>query len=187
MCNFNSRKQRKELVKYINEKYGKLDCLVCTVSSNPYIGDSLEISEKEFDVIFKLNVKETFFTIIDFLDLLKNGKDSNILLISSHAGYTPFPYVGFSSIAKTALFTMTKVFAEEFSKFKIRFNCLAPGLIKANITNLNIHNIFSEMNLYKRLGTPNEIANTASFLCSKDASFITGEVISVNGGMVGRL
>ena len=187
MCNFNIRNQRKELVRYISEKYGKLDCLVCTINSNPYIGDSLEINEKEFDVIFKLNVKETFFTIIDFLALLKNGRDPNILLISSHSGYIPFPYVGISSIAKTALYTMTKVFAEEFSKFKIRINCLAPGLIKASITNLNIQNIFSQMNLFKRLGTPNEIANTASFLCSKEGSFITGEVISVNGGMVGRL
>lgn len=187
MCNFNVRSQRKELADYIMKIYGKLDCLICCVSSNPYIGDPLAISEKEFTQIFKLNVKETFFTIVDFMDLVKKGKDPSILLLSSHSGYAPFPYIGIFSIAKSALFTMTKVLAKEFAQFKIRINCIAPGIVHTKISNLNIYNTFAEMSLMKRLAMPHEIAGIALFLCSKEASYITGEVFSVNGGMVGRL
>jgi dehydrogenase/reductase SDR family member 4 len=187
MCNFNVRSQRKELAEYINNKYGKLDSLICCVSSNPYIGDPLAISEKEFDQIFKVNVKETFFTIVDFLDLLKKGKDPSILLVSSHSGYVPFPYIGIYSIAKSSLFSMTKILAKELIKFKIRINCVAPGFVYTKISNLNIYNSYAEMSFMKRLAMPHEIAGVALFFCSEDSSFITGEVFSINGGMIGRL
>jgi dehydrogenase/reductase SDR family protein 4 len=187
MCNFDSKPHRKQLVNYINDKYGKLDSLILTISANPYIGPSFSITEKEFDKIFETNVKNTFYTIVDFLDLLKKGKNSTIVILSSHAGYTPFPNMGVYSISKSALFTMTKVLAEELSKYKIRVNCVAVGFTKQRLSFPIIHNIYVEGNFMKRNSLPHEIAGIAQFLASDDSSYINGEVVSVNGGMRGRL
>lgn len=187
MCNFDIREQRLQLFEYIKNKYGKLDSFVCTVSVNPYIGDSLSINEKEFDKIFKTNVKNTFFTIVDFLELLKKGDNASIILLSSHSGYVPFPYLGVYSISKSAIFTMTKIFAEEFSKFKIRVNCLAPGFVQTRMSNNNIFNKFADKCFMKRMAMPHEVAGLAGFLCSDEASFITGEIISLSGGMMARI
>lgn len=187
VCNFDIKEQRTQLFEFIKIKYGKLDCLICTVSANPYIGDSLSISESEFDKIFQTNVKNTFFTIVEFLDLLKKGLNSNIVILSSYSGYISFPFLGVYSISKSAIFMMAKVLAEELTKFKIRVNCVAPGFVKSKMTILNIFNRFSDNCFMKRMAMPHEIANVVSFLCSQDASFITGEVVAVNGGFKGRL
>jgi dehydrogenase/reductase SDR family protein 4 len=186
MCNFDVREQRLKLFEYINNKYGKLDTLVCTIAANPYIGNSLSITEKEFDKIVNTNIKNTFFTVIDFLELLKKGENSNILLISSYFGYVPIPYLGIFSISKTALFLMTKILSKELSKFNIRVNCLAPGFVQTRMAS-NIFHIYTDKIFLKRNSLPHEIAGIAQYLCSEESSFITGETVCVNGGMVGRL
>ncbi len=187
MCDFDKREQRKKLVEYINSKYGKLDCLVCSVSSNPYIGDSISISEHEFDKIFKTNVKNTFFTIVDFLDLVKRGDKPSILIMSSFSGFVPFPYLGIYSISKTSLFMMTRVFAQELAKFKIRVNCVAPGFVKTRMAASNIFNKFADNSFLKRMCMPHEVAGISAFLCSDEASFMTGEVVGITGGNLARL
>jgi dehydrogenase/reductase SDR family protein 4 len=187
MCDFNYRQQRLKLFEYINNKYGKIDSLVCTVSANPFIGDSLSISENEFDKIFDTNVKNTFFTIIEFLELLKKGDQPNIVILTSYSGFVPFPYIGVYSISKSAVFMMTKLLANEFNKFNIRVNCIAPGFIKTRMTVSKILNKFGENNFLKRMGMPHEISGLACFLCSNESSYINGEVIAVTGGTKGRL
>ena len=187
MCNFDIREQRLQLHEFIKNKYGKLDYLISTVSVRPFIGGALSISENEFDKIFKTNVKNTFFTIIDFLDLIKKGTDRSIVIVSSHSGYSPFPYLGVSSTSRTATFSMTKLLAEELAKFKIRVNCIAPGIIQTRMTSSNIFNKYAENNFLRRTAMPHEVAGLAALLCSTESSFITGEVISVNGGSRARL
>lgn len=187
ICNVNDKEQRKRLLNAIEEKYMKLDILVCNVAVNPHFGKSYDISEKEFDKIFEVNVKNTFFTIKESLPLLKNAKNPSILIMSSQAGYTPFSNIGVYSISKTALFSMTKLLAEELAKFKIRVNCLAPGIIKTRLSEAIINSEEAKLNFLKRPGIPSEVAGAALFLCSNDASFITGETLCINGGMHGRL
>jgi len=187
ICNVNDKEQRKKLLNSIYEKYQKLDALVCNVAVNPHFGNSYDISEKEFDKIFEVNVKNTFFTIKESLQLLKNAKNPSILIISSQAGYTPFPSIGIYSVSKTALFSMTKLLAEELAKFKIRVNCIAPGIIKTKMSQAIIDSDEAKLNFLKRPGLPNEISGAALFLCSEEATFITGETVCINGGMHGRL
>lgn len=186
-CDFNKRKQRKELFEFIKMKYGRLDVLICTVSVNPFIGESLSISENEFDKIFKANVKNTFFTILDFLPLLKQGHKPSIVIISSFSGYTPFPFSGIYSISKSAIFMMTKVLAIELSKFNIRVNSVAPGFVKSQMTMHKIYNKFAQDNFVKRMAMPHEISGFAAYLASDEASFINGEIMCVTGGMSGKL
>ena len=187
VCNVNNKEERKKLLQAVEQKYKKLDVLVCNVAVNPHFGPSYDIGEKEFDKIFEVNVKNTFFTIKETLPILKNSKNPSILIISSQAGYTPFNMVGVYSISKTALFSMTKLLAQELAKFKVRVNCIAPGLINTKMSKAIIDSPDAKNNFMGRAGVPSEIAGAAVFLCSEEASFITGETICINGGMHGRL
>ena len=187
VCNFNNKDDRNKLFSNIKEKYGRLDVLVCNVAANPYFGLSYEISEKEFDKIFEVNVKNTFFTIKEALPLIKSTKNSNILIISSQAGYTPFPYLGVYSMTKTVLLSMTKMLAEELAKFQVRVNCIAPGIINTKFAKAIIDSDEAKNNFMKRAGLPDEISGAAAFLCSEEASYITGETLCVTGGSHGRL
>jgi dehydrogenase/reductase SDR family protein 4 len=185
VCNFNNLDDRKKIFEYIKEKYGRLDVLVCNVAVSPYFGPAINIGEREFDKIFETNVKNTFFTIKDAFPLLKLGKNSNILIVSSTAGYTPFPLIGVYSISKTVLFSMTKLLAEELAQYSIRVNCVAPGIVKTKFASAILDT--EQNNFMKRYATPEEISGTAAYLCSEDGSFVTGETVCVNGGMFGRL
>lgn len=186
-CDFNIRKNRLTLYEFIKGKYGKLDVLVLTVQTIPFLGESMDISEKEFNCIYSTNVKNTFFTIMDFLPLLKKGENSSIIIIGSHAAYYSFPYEGVYSISKSVILSLTKLLAYEFSDFNVRVNSVNPGKVKTQL-NIMIPNDELEMkNFLKRDSLPHEIAGICAFLTTNKASFINGENISVNGGMIGRL
>jgi dehydrogenase/reductase SDR family protein 4 len=187
ICNTNSKDDRKKLLQTIKEKYGKLDVLVCNVAVSPHLGPSYDITEEAFDKIFEVNVKNTFFLIKESLPILRTTKNSNILIISSQAGYTPFPLIGVYSISKTTLIGMTKLFAEELGGFGIRVNAIAPGIINTKFAKAIVETEYASNNFIKRPGVPEEIGAAAAFVCSDQASFLTGEVIMINGGMHGRL
>jgi dehydrogenase/reductase SDR family member 4 len=187
ICNFNTKEDRTKIFAAIKEKYGRLDVLVCNVAANPYFGNSYDINEKEFDKIFEVNVKNTFFTIKEALPLLKNTKGSNILIISSQAGYTPFQMLGVYSMTKTVLLSMTKLLAEELAKFNMRVNCIAPGIINTKFSKAIMESEEAMSNFMKRAGVPSEIQGAAAFMCSEEASFMTGETVCITGGSHGRL
>lgn len=186
-CDFNSKQQRKKLITQIEQSYGKLDCLVLTVQSMPYLGFALDVSEKEFIKMYNTNIKNTFFTIIDFLPLLKNGSNSAIVILGSHSAYYPFPYEGVFSLTKSVLLSLVKVLAQDFAKFNIRVNCVNPGTVKKRIGSSILTNELVERNFLKRDSLPHETAGICAFLTTREASFVNGENVSVNGGMIGRL
>jgi dehydrogenase/reductase SDR family protein 4 len=185
-CNTNSKEERKKLLDTIKERYGRLDVLVCNVAVNPHFGPSYDITEEAFDKIFEVNVKNTFFLIKESLSLLKNAKKPNILIISSQAGFTPFHMIGIYSIAKTTLLGMTKLLAEELAGFGIRVNSIAPGIINTKFAKAIVETEYASQNFLKRPGVPEEIGTAAAWVCSDQASFLTGEIIVINGGMYGR-
>ena len=82
---------------------------------------------------------------------------------------------------------MTKLLAQELAKFKIRVNCIAPGIINTKMSKAIIDSPEAKNNFMERAGVPAEISGAAVFLCSEEASFITGETVCINGGMHGRL
>ena len=211
-CNFNNKDERTKLFKLIEDKYNKLDGLVLNIAVNPYFGDMLKINEKEMIKIFNVNLFNTFLTIKESLPLLLknsnyiqymsnnmnldnlNNKISidnksphpSILIISSQAAFTPFDKIGMYSISKTALVSLTKILAKELVHFNCRINCIAPGIIKTRFASAILSSELANSNFMKRVGDSNEIVGLASYLLSEDASFITGETISINGGLNGR-
>jgi dehydrogenase/reductase SDR family protein 4 len=187
MCDFDNKIQRKELADYLKRIYGKLDTLILCVQTIAYFGDLMDISEKEYNKIYSTNIKNNFFTIMDFLSLLKNGTDACIVLLGSHSVFSPNPFEANFSLSKSVFLSLTKLLAKELSKYKIRVNCVCPGFMKTKLTISIVDNKYHLRNFLKRDSLPHETAALCAFLTTKDSSFINGENILINGGVNGRL
>ena len=108
------------------------------------------------------------------------------------AGYAPFPLIAPYSISKTALIGMTKAMGPPCAELGIRVNCIAPGVIKTKFSKAlwedeDVKEKGTSEFFMKRIGHPEEISGVATFLCSDDASYVTGETIIVAGGTNARL
>jgi len=146
-----------------------------------------EITEADFDWMFDTHVKGTFFTTQAVVPGMKARKSGKIVITSSAWGmcgwHTDSHYCG----AKAALLGLTKAWAKEFAPWGISVNAVAPGVVMTEQTRLNrtpaeIRKLAEEDILIGRLGEPEDIAEAAAFLASAEAGFITGQVISPNGG-----
>lgn len=130
-----------------------------------------------------------FFLTRECLPHMSAG--STVLIVSSYAGYTPSPLLGAYSVSKTALISLTKVLATELGKKQIRVNCIAPGVIKTKFSETlwkgdQPANSTKDVPL-GRFGEPDEVGALGCFLCSNDASYITGETVVIAGGVMSRL
>ena len=146
-----------------------------------------EITEADFDWMFDTHVKGTFFTTQAVVPGMKARKSGKIVITSSAWGmcgwHTDSHYCG----AKAALLGLTKAWARELAPWGISVNAVAPGVIMTEQTRLNrtpaeIRKLAEEDILIGRLGEPEDIAEAAAFLASEEAGFITGQVLSPNGG-----
>jgi NAD(P)-dependent dehydrogenase (short-subunit alcohol dehydrogenase family) len=165
-------------------RYGRLDILVNNagiLSNTPYD----EIGEAEWDRVLDINLKGVMFASSAALKAMKDG--GRIVSISSLAGRSGGVSVGPAYVAsKAALIGLTRHFARKVARRAITVNVVAPGTTETDIikgfTEAQMAAI-NEAIPVGRLGKPDEIAATVSFLASDAAAFITGAVIDVNGGM----
>lgn len=191
-CHVGSSEDRKRLFEESIKKFGRINILVSNAATNPAVGGVLECEESVWDKIFDINVKSSYLLAKEALPYLRKEKNSNIIFVSSIAGYNPFELLGAYSVSKTALIGLTKTAAKELAPEGIRVNCLAPGIIRTNFSRaLYESDVANEEALSKiplgRLGEPDEMAGVVSFLVSDDARYITGETIVASGGMTSRL
>ena len=150
------------------------------------VGDDLSrITEEDWDSVLTINAKAPLFIIKNLVDLLV--ENASIVNMSSAASITPLRNSIYYSASKAALSNLTKALALNFGP-SLRINAIAPGFIETDMTsfikqNERIYeNTIKRMPL-KRFGKPEEIAKVARFLISEDSTFMTGEVIVVDGGI----
>jgi len=191
VCHVGREADRQSLIGYVKEKYGKLDILVSNAAVNPVLGPLLTTPESAWDKIFEVNVKAAFLLTKEAVPLLEKSR-GNILFVSSIAGFDPLPGLGAYSVSKTALFGLTKTLAKELGEKGIRVNCLAPGVIETDFSRVLYQDDRAKEKILgmvplKQLGKPEQMAGVAAFLCSKDAEYVTGEIIAATGGMTSRL
>jgi len=192
VCHVAKKDDRQRLYKEAVDKFGGIDILVSNAAANPVAGQVLDCPEEAWDKIFETNVKSAFMLSKEVVPFMQKRGSGSIIYISSIAGLVPFEMLGAYSVSKTALLGLTKAVSQQLASDNIRVNCIAPGIIKTKFseplhmseTALEISKSLVALN---RLGEVHEVAGTAAFLCSDDASYITGETIVVSGGMKSRL
>lgn len=192
VCHVAKAEDREKLLKEALDKFGGIDILVSNAAANPAVGPVLECPEDVWDKIFEVNVKSAFMLSKEVLPHLKKRGKGSIIYISSIAGYQPLDLLGAYSVSKTALLGLTKAAALDLAGDNIRVNCVAPGIVQTKFSSALYENETArEMTLsaipMRRLAQPDDIAGVVAFLCSDDASYITGETVIVSGGMQSRL
>ena len=179
----------KNLIEYVDKKFGKLDILVNNAGMS--ISSPLkDLNISNYDKIFNLDVRALVNVTIQCLPLILKSK-GNILNISSIVGSICQPAMSMYSGAKAAINNFTKCWALELAKDGVRVNAIAPGAIDTNIFDKSRSseksNQFKEYILKHiplgRFGTPDEVATLALFLVSKEASYITGSIYDIDGGI----
>lgn len=180
------RRAVNEMVDFAHKQFGGITALI----NNAGIAEQImfcDITEEKWDRIFDVDVKGVYNCIQATLPDMIHEKHGRIINISSMWGITGASCEVHYSAAKAAVIGMTKALAKELGPSGITVNAIAPGVISTemngNITEEIMSDLKDETPL-GRIGTPKDIAETAFFLASEKASFITGEVISVNGGFV---
>jgi 3-oxoacyl-[acyl-carrier protein] reductase len=176
-----------DVVKNAIEKYGRLDILVNNAGITK---DALiqKMTDDMWNMVIEVNLKGVFnMTRLIGPAMMEQGSGS-IINISSVVG--EYGNVGQTNYAatKAGVIGMTKTWAKEFARkgAKVRTNAIAPGYILTDILKTvpqQLLDKFASLTMLGRLGQPDEIASAALFLASDESSYITGHVLSVNGGM----
>ena len=180
------RKQTEKMFTYVYEKYGHIDLLVNNAGISVY-GLFNDISEEDENRIIDVNIRGMLNCSRKALEYMIKRKYGRIINISSMWGETGASCEVHYSMTKAAVIGFTKALAKEVGMSGIQVNCVSPGMILTDMTSGfsvdEIQAIKDETPLYT-IGVPQNVADAVSFLASHKADFITGQVISVNGGFV---
>ena len=181
-----SSKEMSDAIKRACEELGHIDILINNVGISEF---SLftDISDDMWHRMIDTNLSSAFYASRAVLPQMINRKDGCIINVSSMWGQVGASCEVHYSASKAGLIGLTKALAKEVAPSGIRVNCVAPGAIdtemNACLSDEAIEQIKNETPL-GRLGTPKEIANILLFLADERSSFITGQIIGANGGMI---
>jgi 3-oxoacyl-[acyl-carrier protein] reductase len=183
-----SKKQQVEkMVTSIVKEFGRIDILVNNAGIWKYAAID-EMSEEQLRETIGVNLNGTFYPITACVPLMMKQEWGNIINISSTAGQRGEPYHSHYAASKGAIISLTKSLAAELAPNNIRVNCVAPGWVDTDMSHESLVGEEREKILQViplgRAGTAEEIAGSVLFLASELSTFITGEVINVNGGAV---
>ena len=175
-----------DAVKIALEKFGHIDCLVNNAGIAAF---SLftEMSLSEWQRIFAINLNSAFVYSREIARSMISSHSGKIINVGSMWGISGSSCEVAYSSSKAALHGMTKALAKELGPSGINVNAIAPGLINTEMNAMLDDDVVSSIvdeTPLMRIGTPEDVAALACFLASDEASFITGEIISINGGFL---
>ncbi len=174
------------LVTRVKEEFGRIDILVNSAATNPTMAPALEVEERAWDTVMNLNAKGLFFLSQAVAKVMKEQGGGSIINIASSEGVRP-SLLPVYSISKAAVIMATKVMAQEWAKYGIRVNVVAPGLVKTRFSKALWNNpqILEDMMKkvpMRRIAEPEEIVGVMVLLASDASRYMTGSIISVDGG-----
>lgn len=184
-CDVSDFDATKELTAQILEDFGSIDILV---NNAGIVRDNLilRMDEQDFDAVINTNLKGAFHMIKHCYSHFMKKRSGKIINITSVIGMMGNAGQANYASAKAGLIGLTKTVAKELAGRNVTCNAIAPGFIATEMTDA-LNDKVKESTLaavpLKRMGTPDDIANLAVFLASEQSSYITGEVIKVDGGM----
>lgn len=187
-CDITNPSQLESKAEQILSEAGRADTLINNAGINR---DNLfsTMSNNDFDIVIKTNLYGTFYCCQTFLRLLRKAEHPSIVNISSISGLTSsFGQTNYSA-AKAAILGFSRTLAAELAQKNIRVNIVAPGLIDSRMVKRVPRHITRQVIsaiALKRMGTVDEVANVVTFLASETSSYIVGQTIVVDGGLIMR-
>lgn len=185
--NVTSSEEVSKFKEYMVEKYHHVDILV---NNAGITRDAMtrKMTDEMWDAVINVNLKGVFIMGRAFGPMMEENNYGSIINISSVVGV--FGNIGQAnySASKAGVIGLSKTWAKEFARkgANVRVNAIAPGYIMTDMLKTvpqELLDKFAKLTMLGRLGQPNEIASAAAFLASDDASYVTGQVLEVNGGM----
>jgi 3-oxoacyl-[acyl-carrier protein] reductase len=179
--------QTEQMAKKANDEFGRIDILINNAGITRD-ATLMKMTAEQFDQVIDVNLKGVFNCTKAVAPYMVEKNYGRIINTSSVVGlYGNFGQTNYVA-TKAGIIGMTKVWAREFGRKGITVNAVAPGFIATEMVNTVPEKVLTairEKTPLQRLGDPLDIANAYLFLASDDAAFITGAVLSVDGGMVG--
>lgn len=173
-------------VKQVIERFGQIDVLVnnAGVTKDMLL---MRMKKEDFEQVIDTNLVGTFNVTKNVVPYMMKARSGRIINISSVVGISGNAGQTNYSASKAGIIGFTKSLAKEIASRNILVNAVAPGFIETNMTDVLKDDVKQEIakNIpLKRMGTTQDVANVVKFLASDDSSYITGQVINVDGGML---
>ena len=174
------------LVSQVKAEFGRIDILVNNAASNPTMDTAIDVTERAWDTIMNLNLKGLFFLSQSVARLMREQGGGRIINVSSAGGIRPH-ILPVYSISKAGVIMATKIMALEWASYGINVNAIAPGLTRTSFSQAlwgdeKVLDYLMQRVPQKRFAEPEELVGTMIYLASDASKFVTGTVISVDGG-----
>ncbi len=180
---------REEVEKMVEEVISEFDKIDVLVNNAGITKDTLlmRMSEEDFDKVIEINLKGTYLVTKAATKYMMKKRQGSIINLASVVGVVGNSGQCNYSASKAGIIGFTKSVAKELASRNIRANAVAPGFIETDMTNVLKDEVKENINAQiplKRMGTAREVAEVIYFLGSEKSSYITGQVINIDGGMV---
>lgn len=186
-CNVGRKEELQALVDTSRNHWGPADIVVCNAAINPYYGPAMDIPDDVFAKVMQTNIQSQLWLAQMTVPDLRAKGGGAIILVSSIGGLRGSDVIGAYNVSKAADMQLARNLAVELGPDNIRVNAIAPGLVKTDFARALWEDpAFAEPRIaatpLRRLGEPEDIAGTAVFLASDAASWMSGQVLVVDGG-----